>query len=476
VRSGVRWQTLAQAVDALLAVGVLLVLARLVTPHEFGVVALFVAVGSACISSLFSPVGSAIVVKQLADRRSASTAWWMAVGPAMLGCLAVVAAVLALSPGHEVRITALAVAASLPLQAATLVLTGILQQRLSYRGLAAARVTGAVGGNAAALAIAASGHGLTGLLARLVCVPLLQGGASCVVARWLPAAEIDERCVRSIVRYVRGAVGFNALNQVARRGDDVIVGSVLGPTSLGYYSVAYRFIELPMSQVGQVGQNVSLPALSLLHDPDRFRAAFLRAQKVSVWAVAPLGICSIAFGDVAVRALLGARWGTAGEIVRIFGAVAILQAAGTQVGAIYLAREATDLFFRWGAYVAPVFLVSVLAGLPWGPVGVAWAYLAFNVVVIYPEWAIPGPLIGLTPAMVASSLLSVVGGAFVVAAIGCAVRLVATPHGAIAVVGACVVAAIVYWTATLAIDRGLRRDAMSIAGLSASEQPRYACS
>jgi PST family polysaccharide transporter len=242
----------------------------------------------------------------------------------------------------------------------------------------------------------------------------------------------------------------------------VIIGSVLGSTSLGYYSLSYRFIELPISQAAQAGSNVALPLLALMEDQHRFRTAFLRTQKVLVWAVAPIGVCSLFLGDIAVTTILGEKWSAAGPIVQVFGAVGLIQAATSQVGSIYLARDATGLMFKWGLAVAPAFIVSVLVGLPFGPLGVAWSYLALNLVLFYPLWAVPGPLVGLTPGMVVKSLTVELGWALAVAGGGGIVRTVVDLHGFGLIALAASIATCVYWAGALALDRTLRRDALGV--------------
>jgi len=202
--------------------------------------------------------------------------------------------------------------------------------------------------------------------------------------------------------------------------------------------------------------------LSLMDDQHRFRSAFLRTQKVLVWAVAPIGVCSLFLGDIAVTTILGEKWRAAGPIVQVFGAVGLIQAATSQVGSIYLARDATGLMFKWGLAVAPAFIVSVLVGLPWGPLGVAWSYLALNVILFYPLWAVPGPLVGLTPWMVVTSLAVELGWALAVAGGGGIVRAAVDLHGLGSIVIASTVATCVYWAGALAFDRSLRRDALGV--------------
>jgi PST family polysaccharide transporter len=199
-----------------------------------------------------------------------------------------------------------------------------------------------------------------------------------------------------------------------------------------------------------------------MDDNERFKSSLLRVQKVAVWCVAPIAIASIVVGDAAVRDILGTRWAPAGTLVQIFGAVALIQVAATQAGAIYLARHSTDLLFRWGKIVAPVFVLSFLIGLPWGTVGVAVAYLIANLALFYPNWSVPGPIIGLRPGEVVRALRIELGIAVGIAVSGGVWRLLTRPPAIGLVLAVCVSLAIGYWLVAIIIDRDLRAD---VAGL-----------
>jgi O-antigen/teichoic acid export membrane protein len=460
-RSGARWQATAQILDGALAIATLIVFARLVSPREFGAVALLVVIASLLTTVVSGPIGNAIVVLRLSERRALSTAWWTALLPSLAFAIVWSAIALAVEP-PSFLVAALALSMLIPLYAASSVTTSIQQQRLDFRKLALVRMIAVVGATAAGLGVGVLIQGLAGLIVRQMAIPLLQCAGGSAAARWVPSLTFDRSVGESIRRYVRGLAGFNLLNQVLRRGDDLLVASVLGATSLGYYSLAYRVIELPMAQIGQMSQNVSLPALTVIDDLERFRASFLRIQKVLVCLVAPLGICAMFLGDVAVTTLLGERWAAAGPIVQVFGAIAIIQAADTHIGLIFLARGATDKLFRYGLYWTPPFLACILIGLRWGSLGVAWSYLAFNAVVFYPSWVIAGRVVDLRAREVLRSLAVVFGCAGLIAAVGGVLRVFVDLSGIEMIVAAAALASAAYWGGVLLLDQGLRADVLAL--------------
>jgi O-antigen/teichoic acid export membrane protein len=283
-----------------------------------------------------------------------------------------------------------------------------------------------------------------------------------LTARWRPTFVIDRAILGKLRSYAGGVAGFSLLNQITRYGDNLLVGAFLGSTALGYYAMAYRFIEVPVGQVGAAAQSVVFPTLARIGDADRFREALLRSQKVLVWLVAPVGVCSMAVGDVAVRAILGQQWKPAGLIVQVFGAVGLLQAAGTQVGVIYLARDATSLLLRWALISTPIIFGSFAIGLIGGIQGVAWAYLAAGLVLFWPGWQIPGRLIGLTTPMVLRNLKVELGWGFGLAATVLALRLRLPIQSTASVIVTIIVLSAVYWIGSVLIDPRLRTDVLRL--------------
>jgi O-antigen/teichoic acid export membrane protein len=464
-RAGARWTSVAQVIEVGSGFAILVYLARIVRPDVFGLVSLATAIVQVVSNILCAPVTRAVIAHQMDSERALSTAWWATVLPS--GLAAVVIAGVTAAVGY--RGSALAVmtivAASLPLSGVSILVQAILQQQLRFRSAAVGRIIAAVASSLIGVGLGMSGFGLAALVSRAILPSLFILGVGLVQVDWWPRPIIDRPTVRSIKSYAVGVAGFSGLNAFNRYGDNLLVGSFLGSAALGLYAVAYRFIETPLYQVGSIAQSVSFPALVRIKDPARFRDAFLRSQKLLVWIVAPIGICSLGLGDPTVRVVLGQRWHSAGFIVQIFGAVALLQIAGSQVGVIYMARDATRLLLRWALISTPIILGSFAIGLLDGIRGVAIGYLVANIVLFYPLWQLPGSLIDLTCGMVLRSLKVELGLAFALGFLLLPLHTVVPLTSAFAVAGFIIVASVAYWVSAVLLDRHLRAEAFKLLAL-----------
>jgi PST family polysaccharide transporter len=453
---------LAQAVDFVAGFGVLVYLAHIVAPYIFGVVSLATAIVTIASTVLAGSMADSLVAQKLTNRRAQSTVWWLAIIPATLLAIALVIIALLADYRRMTLVIVSLMALTAPLLCAATFTQALLQQRLRFRSVAFARLTGSVGSTLAVVGLGLGGLGYLALVARALLPPAFVTFVGLVVARWRPYIDIDRFTLVRIRGYVSRVAGYNILNYFNRYGDNLLVGGFLGSTALGLYALAYRFIEVPVAQVGTLAQFVTFPTVVHISDAARFRAAFLRSQRVLVWAAAPLGLLSLALGDAAIPLLMGARWEEAGTVMQIFGAVVLLQIAANQAGVIFLARAATGLLLRWALVSTPIILGAFAIGLLGGIVGIAYAYLAANLILFYPAWQIAGRPVGLTCAAVLRSLVVVLGFAFGLAASILALRALFTVDSIPKLVVVGVVGAAVYWLGALALDNDLRKDVAAL--------------
>jgi PST family polysaccharide transporter len=458
-RSGGRWQAFAQAIEVGSSLALLVYLARIVEPHIFGTVSLAIAVTAVVTTTLCAPITGAVIAYRLETHRALSTAWWVAVVPSGLLALAIAGIIAAAGLRGSTLVVVVVFAVAIPLQSIATLLQAVLQLELRFRAVAIGRIIAAVIATLLAVILGVYGSGLAALVSRSVLPPVLISCIGLIQTRFWPRLVFDRVTCRSVAGYAFGVSGFSVLNTLNRYADNLLVGVFLGPAALGFYAVAYRFIETPLSQIGAVAQSVVFPTLVHIEDPQHFRDAFLRSQKLLVWIVAPMGVCSVGLGDVAVRIVLGHRWEEAGTIVQVFGVVALLQAATTQVGVIYMARNAAKLLLRWALISTPIIVGSFAVGLLAGIRGVAYAYLVANIILFYPMWEFPGRLVGLKCSMVLRSLRVELIWAFVTIILILGARIIVPITSTIDVIAFLAVGGIAYWGGALAFDSTLRDEA-----------------
>jgi O-antigen/teichoic acid export membrane protein len=366
-----------QVVRQVMSVATAAVLARLVAPSQFGLLAMVVAFGG--LLGVFRDLGLSVATVQTREltRQQLTNLFWVnvAVGTALSSILAALAPVLAAFYRYpELVPVAMAwgtvfLVASLGAQP-----NALLQRRMRFGALFVVDGASFATGNAAALYTAWLGWGVWALV-----VQELATNASRVV---LPRREPGTRSLMAFGAYLQG---FNAVNYFSRNLDNVLIGRVWGDAALGYYSRAYQLMLYPLGAVSVPLTRVMLPALSRLQtDHERLAAAYVRAVRVVTAITLPVTLLMAVCAEDAVIVVYGGQWTEAVPIFRVLCLAGFWQGLYNTIGWVYIPAGRTDRLFRWGLIGTPVICLGFVAGLPWGPTGVALGYVAAMSVLAYP--------------------------------------------------------------------------------------------
>lgn len=430
--SGVKWSTVSQAGRQVMQLATTLVLARLLSPDDFGLASMALVVVGFVL--LFKDLGTAAAIiqrRELSPELLSSVFWVNVLFGALASAAIFAAAPLLAAFYREPQVTPLIQALSVSFLLSSL---GVLQQALLERDLAfdrlakaelAAVVAGALGGIGGALA----GAGVWSLVVQSI---LMAGVTSLMLwlsARWRPRLYCSWREIRPLLGYSLNLVGFNTFNYLARNADYLLIGRFLGAAPLGYYTLAYRIMLYPIQNIAAVIGRVVFPVFAQVQDDHgRFRQGYLRVIGMIALVTFPLMLGLLLLSEPLVAALFGPQWAPVATLLMIFAPLGLAQSIGTTVGTIYQAKGRTDLLLYWGVASGLCVVTAVALGLRWGVLGVAGAYAAASFLLAYPSFAIPLRLIDLPTLELGRALWRPCASALVMAAGLLALRL-ALPAG-----------------------------------------------
>jgi PST family polysaccharide transporter len=205
------------------------------------------------------------------------------------------------------------------------------------------------------------------------------------VCKWRPGPPARGSGVRSLLRFGGNLTGFGVVNYFARNLDNMLIGRVWGSTQLGLYAKAYQLLTLPIDQINAPITTVAVPALSRLNDaPDRYRRAYLRIiEKIAVVTMPGIALL-IATSDWVVLVVLGPQWTESAHIFAALGVAALIQPIANTTGWLFISQGRTDDMFRYGLVASTIIVAAIVAGLPWGAVGVATMYALIWVTIVTP--------------------------------------------------------------------------------------------
>ena len=313
---GLLWMLWGKGAHALFHLGILAVLARLLTPADFGVVsAALVVIG---FSMIFSQIGlgPALVQRPVLEQRHLDTAFvaTMVFAAALGGAIAAGAPlVAAFFRSAEIAPVLRWLALIFPLQGLALVAESTAKRDLRFRWMANSDVvTYALGYGVLGIALALFGIGVWALVVAEIAKVGLRAMVLIAGQRVRPRLAWDAAAWRELMYFSGGFTIARVANYLAVQGDNLVVGRALGPAALGVYGRAYQLMAAPATGLGGMLDSVLFPAMARVQDDkQRLAGAYRRGVSMLSTIVVPLGAVSFVIAPEIIRIALGPSWDAA---------------------------------------------------------------------------------------------------------------------------------------------------------------------
>ena len=357
-----------------LVAGVLL--ARLLTPADFGVITLTLVVLGLVQPLADLGLANAIVQREeLTDRHvRAAFTFSTLLGVAMAAAVLVTAPSIAAVLGAPAMVPVLRLlAAAIALRGTATVAGALLRRRLDFRRQFVIDGVGYVlGYGAVAATLSTLGYGVWSLAWGVLLQTAMSSAAQLASARHAMRPLFAGRELGELLRFGIGASVSGSANYIALNGDNFVVGRWLGAAGLGLYDRAYFLMNLPYTCMANVLSGVMFPALSRAQrDPAALRSTYLVVTELTAMVAAPAMATMAVAAPHLVPALYGGQWTGAVLPLQILCGAGYFRAL-YHLGGI-VAQSAGRVYgelWRQAIY-ASLVLVGALSGLSYGLAGVA---------------------------------------------------------------------------------------------------------
>ena len=366
------------------------VLARLLTPSDFGVVTMVTTFSLLLMSFGQNGYTEAVIQREEMNRSLASNLFWINVGVGLVFAIGFAAAGSVLAKFYgDPRVAHVAVGISLTIfiSGTSVLHLALLKRALRFTVTSINDVISGIISVAVMIVLAWAGWGYWALVAGTVAKPLVQSLGSWYLCRWIPGLPGRANGTASIVRFAMNVYGRFSLNYSTRNMDNLLVGWRFGPTSLGFYKKAYDLFVLAANQLLTPIQEVALSTLSRLdRESAQYRRYFLNGLSILAFVGMGIGACLTLEAKDLIRLLLGPQWDSSARIFMLFGpGIGIMLIYNTS-GLIHLSIGKAHRWFRWGFVELAVTGLLFLLGLRWGPAGVAAAWTASFWILTFPAF------------------------------------------------------------------------------------------
>jgi O-antigen/teichoic acid export membrane protein len=359
---------------------VMILLARLLSPADFGLLAMLLVFTAFAALLVDGGFGTALVQRQRTTDDDETTVFFTAVG---VGC--VLAAALWFAAPAIARFYSQPVLTPimrlllfvLPLGGLAAVPDALLTQRLDFRSRANAEIVASLCSGGVAAAMAWRGFGVWSLAWQAVVAIGLRALLLWIFSGWRPRGRFDIASFRSLFRFGGFMMMTNLLNTVSIRVQSLMIGLLFDSRALGFYTMAQNTQQAPAQFVSSLLNRVGLPVFSTIADqPAKLMGALRLSLRIAIFVFLP---CMVGIAVVAkplVITLYGSRWEPVWPLLSVLAVAGMFWPLHVLNLAAIGARGRSDLIFKLEIIKRTVSIGLVVALSFYGVMAVAWSVLA----------------------------------------------------------------------------------------------------
>ena len=384
---GARWSALESLSGQAISFVVFLVMARLLTPADFGVVAIANIYVLIVQFFIFQGLGQAIIQFEDLDDAHLNTVFWinLAVGGTFFAATLLSAGVIGVafhSPSLAPILRGLSPV--FILAALTDVQNNLLTRKLQFRALAFRTFFSYLLGGIVGVILAWKNFGAWSLVGQQLTVWLINLLALWTSSAWRPSLTFCPARSRRLLRFGVQILWVDILSLVNRRADQLFIGKFLGPITVGFYAVGSRVAMLVSEVLARSFSRVSFSALSRIqNDAARFRNALLEIVEMQSAIIFPAAIGLALVTPEVVQICFGPKWNSAIPIMQILLLACPLDALSGAHQAALVSQGKPSGSSQLATAHAVTNLIGFAIAIHWGALAVATAFSA-RAVLLFP--------------------------------------------------------------------------------------------
>ena len=377
VTCGVLWSAASQFSTQIFQFIVIIILARLLLPEDFGIIGMAVIFTGLVQTINELGLSAAIIQRKNITENHLSTSFWISLGLGIILCITTVT----ISPyiadffnnqlvGPVVSVLSI----GFILGAGGVVHKSLLLKNIDFKRIATAEIIASVTSGAVSVILALLGFGVWSLVFGTVLGNFARMLLLWVVCTWRPSVIFDLTSFKELFTFGVHVMGSGFLNYFDSNADYLLIGKFLNATALGYYTFAYQLSTFPLMKISSIIASVTFPAFSIIQDDnDMLRDAYLKVTKYISIVTFPMLSGLIVVTPDFIPIVFGEKWVPMIIPLQILCVAGALKSVATTVGSILLSKGRSDIQFKWNIFTAIVLPIAILIGIKYGITGVAMA-------------------------------------------------------------------------------------------------------
>ena len=378
-----------RAIVLLVQTGIGLVLARLLSPSDFGLVGMVTAIMNFAL--IFRDLGLSYATVQRADlnEQQLSNLFWLNIGFGGSATLILAALAPVLQRFYRVdgvAVVLLTLCVAFFLNAASVQHAALLRRRFQFRWLAIADLLSVSGSGTIAVVMALGGFGVWSLVAQQVARALTFLLIVVLSSGWIPASPRRGAGTFGHLKFGSEIFAFDVINYLGQNLDKVLMGRFFGPVIVGYFTRAQELVLLPISQIRGPMTTAAVPALaSAQNNAPEYRRGFLLISKINAVISLPFLVIAAMEAPVLVPWILGQQWLPSVPFFQLLSLSGIPKVLVGILGTHLIASGESRRYLLWGSWHALVLIIGVVVAIPYGATWVAVSLVVSNWLVFLPS-------------------------------------------------------------------------------------------
>lgn len=361
-----KWVALAQGVKILSQVASLVLLARLIPPNEYGLMAMASVV--VALGFLFRDMGTsaALIQKKELTENLKNAVFCLNLITGLFLCL-IVALVSPIASSFfnqpELIPVLLLLSLTFPITCLSSSHLALMERESKFKRIAVIESMSSLIATISAIIAAYNSFGVYSLVIQSLLNATLSTILIWNASKWLPAIDGYKNLkeIKAIFSFSGNLVAFNFINYFSRNTDRFVVGRFMSSTVLGAYDLAYKIMLFPLQTLTFVVNRAMLPVLSNFQDNNKnFNDTYLQALTWITLISFPLMAGMAALREPLVNLVFGNQWSLVGQILLWLAPTGMLQSMNSTTGSVLTAKGKTNVLFYTGIMCATIYITCFM--------------------------------------------------------------------------------------------------------------------
>lgn len=371
-----------QIMSFIIMMGSTAILARLLNPEDYGLIAIAIAVTT--FFTLFKDFGLSIslIQKQELKDDEVNVIYWFTIfiGLTITVLLIVLAYPISSFFDDNRLVNILMVVSSVFLIGSfSIVPNAILRRNMQFKKIMYIQIFSSFISAITAIYLAKEGYGYWALVVNIILPVIITTIITLYMLNWFPKIAYSFKHISNYMKFGKYIISFDIVNYFSRNLDNILIGKSYSTTDLGYYSKAYQLLLLPIQQIRVPLVNVALPALSAVrNDSKMFNYYYIALSDILNVLIVPIVCLMWLNAYEIIYIVLGEQWVYSAEIFKLLAFAALIQPILGTFGLVLIALNNNKKYFYWGILNFFIIVTGFLIGINYNLITFITIYVIAN--------------------------------------------------------------------------------------------------